>query len=84
MKQIKLQEPVCARETRGNGIDEGCGWAWHEGMDGGPIKGSHPVSDSLTGPGHCCHINRICGVVTGLGLLWFTACSVWRTDCSFL
>lgn len=66
LEQIKLQELACARETRGNipspGMDEG--WAFPEVS----IKGSHPVSDPLARPGHCCQVNRICGVGTGWGL----------------
>lgn len=72
-KQIKLKEPVRAREMRENVL--------LNGMDGNErecspewlfwkysIKGSHPVSDPLTGLGYCCHVNRICGVGTGLVL----------------
>lgn len=63
LEQIKLQEPACARETRGNvplhGMDEG--WAFLEVS----IKVSLPVSDLLAGPGCCCQVSRSCRVGTG-------------------
>lgn len=72
VEQIELQEPVCAREARGNvlhGMDEG--WASPNkvrGFSGGLHQDSRCASDPLARAELCSQVTRFCGGGTGLGL----------------